>query len=281
MYRALKPSGSFWLAIGDEYAAELKILSQEIGFHSRSWVVWYYTFGVNCVNKFTRSHAHLFYFVKDPASFTFRGDAPENRIPSARQLVYNDSRANPKGRLPDDTWILRPQDMADCFTPEEDTWYFPRVAGTFKERAGFHGCQMPEQLLGRIFGGKVSKEVLNFLKVLSRHNRLGLVPLAAKLVTKLHAERRGLTDVEVRVAAPLDDATLSEIKNQLRKSLGKEPVVTMKVDPALIAGIVVRVGDRVYDGSVSSQLERTRAAMIHRATHQIDMQPERFFATVG
>lgn len=150
VYRALKPSGSFWLAIGDEYAAELKVLSQEIGFHSRSWVVWYYTFGVNCVNKFTRSHAHLFYFVKDPASFTFRGDAPENRIPSARQLVYNDSRANPKGRLPDDTWILRPQDMADCFTPEEDTWYFPRVAGTFKERAGFHGCQMPEQLLGRI-----------------------------------------------------------------------------------------------------------------------------------
>ncbi|MBA4016534.1 MAG: site-specific DNA-methyltransferase [Pirellula sp.] len=150
VYRALKPSGTFWLAIGDEYAAELKVLSQEIGFHSRSWVVWYYTFGVNCVNKFTRSHAHLFYFVKDPTTFTFRGDAPENRIPSARQLVYNDSRANPKGRLPDDTWILRPQDMADCFTPEEDTWYFPRVAGTFKERAGFHGCQMPEQLLGRI-----------------------------------------------------------------------------------------------------------------------------------
>ncbi len=51
--------------------------------------------------------------------------------------------------MPDDTWILRPQDC-DGFTSEEDTWYFPRVAGTFKERAGFHGCQMPEQLLGRI-----------------------------------------------------------------------------------------------------------------------------------
>ena len=34
--------------------------------------------------------------------------------------------------------------------PDQDTWYFPRVAGTFKERAGWHGCQMPEQLLGRI-----------------------------------------------------------------------------------------------------------------------------------
>ena len=72
------------------------------------------------------------------------------RIPSARQLVYNDKRANPKGRLPDDTWILRPQDLPEGFKPEEDVWYFPRVCGTFKERQGFHGCQMPEQLLGRI-----------------------------------------------------------------------------------------------------------------------------------
>jgi DNA modification methylase len=180
VFRVLKPSGTFWLAIGDEYAAELKIEAQKIGFHTRSWVVWYYTFGVNCAQKFTRSHAHLFYFVKDVRDFTFRGEELENRVPSARQLVYNDSRANPRGRLPDDTWIirpadavgemtdeetclinlsprdddrtwtLRPQDLAGRFQPNEDTWYFPRVAGTFKERAGFHGCQMPEQLLGRI-----------------------------------------------------------------------------------------------------------------------------------
>ncbi|WP_238397745.1 DNA-methyltransferase [Anatilimnocola aggregata] len=150
VHRALKPTGTFWLAIGDEYAAELKLLSQKVGFHTRSWVIWYYTFGVNCKAKFSRSHAHLFYFVKDREKFTFRGEELENRIPSARQLVYADTRANPNGRLPDDTWVLRPQDLAGCFSSEEDTWYFPRVAGTFKERAGFHGCQMPEQLLARI-----------------------------------------------------------------------------------------------------------------------------------
>ena len=182
IHRALKDDGTFWLAIGDEYAAELKVMAQrEIGFRCRSWVVWYYTFGVNCKSKFTRSHAHLFYFVKNDKQFTFRGEELENRIPSARQLVYADKRANPRGRLPDDTWIiapsgqrseepeptptggdsregsppastwvLRPQDLADRFTSSEDTWYFPRVAGTFKEREGFHGCQMPEQLLGRI-----------------------------------------------------------------------------------------------------------------------------------
>jgi site-specific DNA-methyltransferase (adenine-specific) len=150
VHRVLKPTGTFWLAIGDEYAAELKVAAQEIGFTTRSWVIWYYTFGVNCKAKFSRSHAHLFYFVKDPHTFTFRAEELETRIPSARFLVYGDRRANPIGRLPDDTWILRPQDLADRFSPDEDTWYFPRVAGTFKERAGFHGCQMPEQLLGRI-----------------------------------------------------------------------------------------------------------------------------------
>mgnify|MGYP003724899899 CR=1 FL=1 len=103
---------------------------------------------MNCKKKFSRSHAHLFYFVKDPKRFTFN-DQPI-RVPSARQLVHADARANPAGRLPDDTWFLRPQDVPDSFQSDHDTWYFPRVAGTFKERAGFHGCQMPEQLLGRI-----------------------------------------------------------------------------------------------------------------------------------
>lgn len=189
--RVLKPNGTFWLAIGDEYAAELKVLAtRDLGLTCRSWVVWYYTFGVHCKTKFTRSHAHLFYFVRDAKKFTFNTDAI--RVPSARQLVYGDKRANPKGRVPDDTWIiapvggvapdpsrdrkggkrgmptpdvrgsddqhyipsstwvLRPQDVPESFTADSDTWYFPRVCGTFKEREGFHGCQMPEQLLGRI-----------------------------------------------------------------------------------------------------------------------------------
>ncbi|MEX0613692.1 MAG: site-specific DNA-methyltransferase, partial [Pirellulales bacterium] len=151
VYRVLKPGGTFWLAIGDEYAAELKVAAEhQVGFATRSWVVWYYTFGVNCTKKFSRSHAHLFHLVKDENNFTFNAEDPQVRVPSARALVYADKRANPAGRLPDDTWVLRPQDLPDGFQPTDDTWYYARVAGTFKERQGFHGCQMPEQLLGRI-----------------------------------------------------------------------------------------------------------------------------------
>jgi DNA modification methylase len=159
-FRVLRPNGTFWLAIGDEFAAELNVAAKDIGFNVRSWVVWYYTFGVNCTKKFSRSHAHLFHFVKDENDFTFNGEDPQVRVPSARALVYADKRANPAGRLPDDTWVvrpaaddswvLRPQDLPNGFQPTDDTWYYARVAGTFKERQGFHGCQMPEQLLARI-----------------------------------------------------------------------------------------------------------------------------------
>ncbi|HUN81450.1 MAG TPA: site-specific DNA-methyltransferase [Phycisphaerae bacterium] len=170
VHRALKPTGTFWLAIGDEYAADLKVIAtRELGFTCRSWVIWYYTFGVHCQKKFARSHAHLFHFVKDPADFVFNTDAI--RVPSARQLVYADARANPTGRVPDDTWILRPQDVPDSFQAESDTWYVPRVCGTFKERKGWHGCQMPEQILGRI------------IKVSSNEGDLVLDPFAGSGTT--------------------------------------------------------------------------------------------------
>jgi DNA modification methylase len=147
--RILKPTGTFWLAIGDEYAAELKLLFQrELGLQCINWVIWYYTFGVHCTRKFARSHTHLFYFVRDPKQYTFND--LEIRVPSARMTTYADPRADARGRIPDNTWILRPQDAPTIFEAAEDTWYYSRVAGTFGERKGFHGCQMPEQVLGRI-----------------------------------------------------------------------------------------------------------------------------------
>lgn len=200
VHRVLKPGGTFWLAIGDEYAAELKVDAEhKIGFTTRSWVVWYYTFGVNCTRKFSRSHAHLFHFIKDEGDFTFNAEDPVVRVPSARALVYGDKRANPAGRLPDDTWIvrpaaddnwvLRPQDLPDGFQPPEDTWYYARVAGTFKERQGFHGCQMPEQLLGRI------------IRVSSNPSDIVLDPFAGSGTTLAVAKKLGRRWIGCEVSA--------------------------------------------------------------------------------
>jgi len=129
--KVLKPTGSFYIAIGDDYAANVKIIADEIGLFMRNWIIWHYTFGQQTKSKFARSHTHIFYFVKDEKNFTFNDAAV--RVPSARQLVYEDKRANPAGKMPDDVW--------DGFS---------RVCGTFKERAGWHPCQMPEKLLTRI-----------------------------------------------------------------------------------------------------------------------------------
>ena len=129
--KVLKPHGSFYIAIGDEYAANVKIIADELGLFMRNWLIWHYTFGQQMKKKFARSHTHIFYFVNDKNTFTFNDYAV--RVPSDRQLIYNDKRANPAGKMPDDVWSQ-----------------FPRVCGTFKERTGWHPCQMPESLLKRI-----------------------------------------------------------------------------------------------------------------------------------
>lgn len=129
--KVLKPHGAFYIAIGDEYAAHVRIIGEQLGLYCRNWIIWHYTFGQQCKYKFARSHAHIFYFAKDAENYTFND--MKIRLPSGRQLLYNDKRANPVGKMPDDVWNT-----------------YSRVCGTFKERQGWHPCQMPELLLARI-----------------------------------------------------------------------------------------------------------------------------------
>ncbi len=128
---ALKPHGSFYIAIGDEYAANIRLIGEELGLTLRNWIIWHYTFGQQTKMKFARSHTHIFYFVRNPKEYIFNDRAI--RVPSDRQLIYNDRRAQVGGKMPDDVWNT-----------------YSRVCGTFKEREGWHPCQMPELLLARI-----------------------------------------------------------------------------------------------------------------------------------
>ncbi len=177
--RLLKPSGSMYILIGDEFAAEtrlhLKQLQRDGQLLFRNWIIWHYSFGQRCKAKFNRSHAHLFYcvgaaalgrnnqaradIVKNPP-FTFHYDAVA--VPSARMTTYKDARQNPKGKLPDDTWVARFPAVKDWhtrppeaqeegyFASDDDTWAQSRLCGTFNERVAWHPCQLPEALLERI-----------------------------------------------------------------------------------------------------------------------------------
>ncbi len=135
--RILKNTGSIYIAINDEYAAEYVIKLKQNNLYMRNWIIWYYTFGEHQNNKFTRSHTHILYFVKAPNNFTFNKD--NIRIMSVRQKI-GDKRANPKGKIPDDVW----------YDSLDDVWEISRVAGTFKERVKGFPCQMPIKLLDRI-----------------------------------------------------------------------------------------------------------------------------------
>jgi DNA modification methylase len=172
--RVLSPTGAMFVAIGDEFAAEHKVRLDALGLTLRNWIVWHYTFGVNCSKKFNRSHAHIFYYVRDPKRYTF--NPVDIRVPSARMTTYADRRANPVGKLPDDTWVLRPQECEDHFRADQDTWFVSRVCGTFRERTE-HPCQMPEAVLERI------------IRVASNKNDLVIDPFAGSGTTLAVAKK--------------------------------------------------------------------------------------------
>src|SRR3990172_11231623 len=108
---------------------------------------------------------------------------------------------------------------------------FPQLDAAL--RSEFIADEAKRGVIDRVLGGRASVEVVNFLKVLSAHGRLSLLRPIARILKKLYAKQRGLTDVEVRVAREIDDSLRKEIQSQLHKMLGSEPVVRSIVGPSL------------------------------------------------
>lgn len=82
--------------------------------------------------------------------------------------------------------------------------------------------------------------------------------------------------VEVRSAAPLSEPHAERLRHELRESFHKEPILAMKVDPDLIGGLMVKVGDWLYDASVRTQLETLRHQLIESSSHAIQSGRDRF-----
>lgn len=150
VHDALHPAGSFWIAIGDEFVSEIDVIAKKVGFFKRSHVVWMYTFGMACSRQFSRSHTHLLYYTKHKKRFTFNTIGDLVRVPSARAQVYDDPRANPAGKLPDNTWVLSTAELEATIHCDMDTWLESRICGTFKERQQWMDNQMPIKVMERI-----------------------------------------------------------------------------------------------------------------------------------
>ncbi len=121
-------------------------------------------------------------------------------------------------------------------------------------------------VLGAAFGG-TSDLFKKFLDVLTRNNRLGLMRDIAAAYQGIRDRQAGRVRVLVRTAAALTAAQTVELKTTLAGKLNKEPILNVRVEPELLGGLVVQVGDRVYDTSVRTRLNNLRNTLLASSSH--------------
>ncbi len=109
-------------------------------------------------------------------------------------------------------------------------------------------------LVGRTLGGKVSPVVLHLLGVMGEKHRLGDLSAVAEAYRQQLDAKRGAVDVDVTTAATLSQHDLEQVTGAISSALGKSARITPHVDTSVIGGLVLRIGDRVIDGSVKAQL---------------------------
>jgi F-type H+-transporting ATPase subunit delta len=101
----------------------------------------------------------------------------------------------------------------------------------------------------------------NFLGVLARNGRLGQLEAVIRAYNILAARHRGEITAEVTSAHPLDDDQVDAIKQNLRTRMGRDIAVELDVDPAILGGLVVKIGSRMIDGSIRTKLNTLATAM--------------------
>lgn len=107
----------------------------------------------------------------------------------------------------------------------------------------------------------VSKQVQNFLFVVIDHRRIHELPSMVEAFDILLDERLGFVRADVSSALPLDDAQRTKLESELSQLAGKKAKVKFSTNPALVGGVVARLGGVVYDGSVRGQLERLKVKL--------------------
>jgi F-type H+-transporting ATPase subunit delta len=125
------------------------------------------------------------------------------------------------------------------FTPEQQQ----AAVGAILDRAG----------IGGIAG--------NFIRLVVRKRRLFAIPAMMRAYEALLAERKGIVPAEVTVAEPMPETMMGELKTALRKAEGKEISLSVKINPDIIGGMVVKLGHRMIDASLKTKLNALRVAM--------------------
>ena len=136
-------------------------------------------------------------------------------------------------------------------------------------------------LIERVVQPVASEFFTNFLKVLAHKERLDLLPVIQSLCSTEQERRTGRQRISVRSATPLSEEQLQKIKDRLQAALSIEPILIPEVDEDLVGGLVVQVGDTIYDGSLRTRLQSLKLKLRERYLHEIQSGRDRFGYSKG
>lgn len=141
--RGLRPGGSLWVNIPDDWAAEIVVHLKDRGLAMENWCIWHYRFGQNTTGRYINSKVHALYFLKTEAKGRLRTWNPQEVLePSDRATTYFDPRT-----------LNKADGMPAGMRVPMDVWYGPywgRIQGNNTERRGYHDNQLPEVYLERV-----------------------------------------------------------------------------------------------------------------------------------
>jgi F-type H+-transporting ATPase subunit delta len=173
-----------------------------------------------------------------------------------------------------------PADQADAIVEELQSLVFD-LFGAQPELEAFLsnlaiGRERKAEAIRRVFQDRASGRFLNFLLVLNDHQRLDLIRAIAQQAQNLQEQRKGLLRVDVTSAVPLGDDQKDRLTGEIRQLFAREPVVNAMVDPEILGGLIVRVGDWLFDASVATQLTNIRKQLYETSSHEIQSRRDQF-----
>jgi len=124
-------------------------------------------------------------------------------------------------------------------------------------------AQAKKETISKIFSRDVADFVLKFLMLLVDKRRETILPAIIREYVKLANSVRDIVEAEVTTAVPLDQDQQSALMKKLGTVTGKTIILKMQVNKAIIGGVIVKIGDKLIDGSVARQLEALKNALIH------------------
>jgi F-type H+-transporting ATPase subunit delta len=137
------------------------------------------------------------------------------------------------------------------------------------------GSEQKEAVINRVAGGRLRPTTVHSLCVLARHGRLGIVAEVTRSLRSLDNELAGRRQATFTTAMPLSDEDRSRIVTEVAEAVGASLSPSFVIDPDIIGGLVVRIGDTVYDQSIASGLARLAGNLNRRTIHEIQYGRDR------